>query len=420
MKGFKIIIVIANCLSWWHLANAQVIKGDMDGNGTLSIGDITVLAKTILGELPAEAIHYPITIPGQIENGDFLGLSKPVYVCHRALSGIDCPENSVHAVRNAAKLGQSFVECDVQQTADGISVVCHDATINSTMSSRLYGSLSSIEPIYINSLTWERLVNDYVYNTDIEEYKTRICTFEEWLEEVAKHQLTPLLHNVSPNLLPLVQRYFGNRFIWMGNFARCMQVRALAPDCFIIYQYAPEQQSDGTISDIPSVINAMKQIGGLCAYSSMVPATFSDEFLAALHQNGFYAQFSSSNSYNVPEMLEKGCNLILANNWCNENMHYAKVFDLKCSTFHSYQRTIKSGEKIAIPFSVQSRNVKVEIMFRGRANFSFNNQPYYFNTHEEVKIYEIGCNATTPEVLLHIQPVSDIQLLDIKFFEGAI
>lgn len=54
------------------------------------------------------------------------------------------------------------------------------------------------------------------------------------------------------------------------------------------------------------------------------------------------------------------------------------------------------------------------------SKWSFNNQPCYFNTHEEVKIYEIGCNTTTPEVHLHIQPVSDIQLLDINFFKGAI
>ncbi len=56
-----------------------------------------------------------------------------VYICaHRAntYSGVyekmDCPENSIPAIRRCISLGLDMVELDVRKTSDGVLVLCHD------------------------------------------------------------------------------------------------------------------------------------------------------------------------------------------------------------------------------------------------------------------------------------------------------
>lgn len=52
------------------------------------------------------------------------------------------PENSLEALESAIGMGVDIVEIDVQQTADGVLVVCHDRTINRTTNGR--GKISEI------------------------------------------------------------------------------------------------------------------------------------------------------------------------------------------------------------------------------------------------------------------------------------
>ena len=52
-------------------------------------------------------------------------------IAHRGFSG-KYPENTVLAVRKAAKLGVDYIEIDVHQSADGRVIVIHDATVDRT------------------------------------------------------------------------------------------------------------------------------------------------------------------------------------------------------------------------------------------------------------------------------------------------
>ena len=55
----------------------------------------------------------------------------PLLVGHRGAAG-HAPENTLAAARAAADLGVSWVETDVQRTADGVLVLVHDTTLDRT------------------------------------------------------------------------------------------------------------------------------------------------------------------------------------------------------------------------------------------------------------------------------------------------
>ena len=52
-------------------------------------------------------------------------------IAHRGASG-ECPENTLAAFRRAIEQSAGMIECDLQLTADGHVVVCHDWTVNRT------------------------------------------------------------------------------------------------------------------------------------------------------------------------------------------------------------------------------------------------------------------------------------------------
>lgn len=57
----------------------------------------------------------------------------PLAIAHRGGAGLPANagiENSLQAVRNAAALGYTYIETDVQATADGVALVLHDADLS--------------------------------------------------------------------------------------------------------------------------------------------------------------------------------------------------------------------------------------------------------------------------------------------------
>jgi glycerophosphoryl diester phosphodiesterase len=69
-------------------------------------------------------------------------------IAHRGASG-ECPENTLAAFRRAIEQSAGMIECDLQLTADGHVVICHDWTVDRTTDAR--GNLR------VSDLTLEQL-----------------------------------------------------------------------------------------------------------------------------------------------------------------------------------------------------------------------------------------------------------------------
>jgi glycerophosphoryl diester phosphodiesterase len=70
-------------------------------------------------------------------------------IAHRGASG-ECPENTMAAFRRAIEQSAGMIECDLQLTADGHVVVCHDWTVDRTTGAR--GRVSELTLDEIRSL----------------------------------------------------------------------------------------------------------------------------------------------------------------------------------------------------------------------------------------------------------------------------
>jgi glycerophosphoryl diester phosphodiesterase len=70
-------------------------------------------------------------------------------IAHRGASG-ECPENTLAAFRRAIEQSAGMIECDLQLTADGHVVVCHDWTVDRTTRAR--GRVSDLTLVQLRAL----------------------------------------------------------------------------------------------------------------------------------------------------------------------------------------------------------------------------------------------------------------------------
>lgn len=73
---------------------------------------------------------------------ELLSASRVLVIAHRGNSSV-APENTLPAFRSAAALGVDLVELDYHQTADGVPVVIHDATLERTTDAAARWGLAS-------------------------------------------------------------------------------------------------------------------------------------------------------------------------------------------------------------------------------------------------------------------------------------
>lgn len=343
---------------------------------------------------------------------DFIGLSNVVTCSHRGKSAIECPENSIHSITNAYHQGIKIVECDVAFTSDGIPVVIHDSTIDRTMNTIDDERVNS--SIAVSSLTLDELSTRYIYRASVEKYKTRICTFYEWLERVKELKLIPLLHNISADLIPLVKKYVGEKFIYMSRLENCLAVRKQSEQCFIIYQRAAQQDSEtGIISDENAVISDMLKIGGMCAYSSLSYSTFTDSFIEAIKENGLYWQYSTDAPNYTSDAIARGANMILTNNWCNNQLSYRPLYrmtdDIEHDTTENGMPKITMGKSTTIPLSITGTNIRLTIVCKGSVSISIDGVKSSFGG-DVMKAYQFGVNTIATNIDVSITADTDLTI----------
>ena len=102
-------------------------------------------------------------------------------VAHRAAC-LDAPENSLEAVREAAKNGAKWVEFDVSFTSDGVAVAFHDDTVDRVTSGS--GLISSLSLAQVAGLD---LASKHPKSSDFK--NARIPTVEQFVDECLKNDM---------------------------------------------------------------------------------------------------------------------------------------------------------------------------------------------------------------------------------------
>ncbi len=102
-------------------------------------------------------------------------LPKPFVCGHRGASG-HAPENTMAAFRLAQKMGATWLEFDVQLSADGIPIILHDDTLERTT--------SLAQPLKPSDLTRDELKELDAGSWFSDEYRNeRLPTLDEVLQE---------------------------------------------------------------------------------------------------------------------------------------------------------------------------------------------------------------------------------------------
>lgn len=355
----------------------------------------------------------------KIANGDFIGIDSVIAIAHRGMSAINCPENSIHSITNAAMQQVKIVECDVWFTSDNVPVVIHDSTINRTMNTVNDEDISGIDGIKVSSLTWEELSSLYIYKTSVEKYKTRICTFYEWMDRVVELGLIPFFHGVDISLIPYIQKRVGDNFIYMGYLALCKSVREISKKCFVMYQNAAQQDSDtGQLSDEDAVVADMLSIGGLCGYSSMNYETFTDTFIEKLKSANLYWQYSTNAPSKSTLAISRGVNFLLINNWCNNKLTYRPIYrlrnDLSNIDYSATERGMpKYNTNDVISFDnlpLSGNNIRMRIVVQGFILVNIGGIVSAFGS-TEMRTYQFGINIAWDAIDISITIQSDNALI---------
>ncbi|MFF8863658.1 glycerophosphodiester phosphodiesterase [Streptomyces sp. NPDC015139] len=138
------------------------------------------------------------------EVGEAAEPGGPTVIAHRGAAAYG-PENTLAAIDNAADLGFSWVENDVQRTKDGQLVVIHDDSLERT---------TNVEDVFPGRAPWK--VKDFtaaeIARLDAGSWfspayaGTRVPTLQQYMRRVERNHEKLLLEIKNPDLYPGIER----------------------------------------------------------------------------------------------------------------------------------------------------------------------------------------------------------------------
>lgn len=213
----------------------------------------------------------------------FTGRFKPCYdhlFVSKTGNNIVIPHQSLYHVRLSRRLGYNTIEANVAETKDGVYVVNH-------LSDRMFNGYfhhvdgtTDISEIKIYDVTWDWIVENVRYNSQIEKYRTRPCRLEEFLGECKQQNIIPFLGGA--NIAGIVN--IANQIMGKDNYIAYSGNRTLSPSA-IIYHWV-------TKTTKAEILEYCESIGKPFIYGMSNPTAFSDndlkDIVDTLHENGYW------------------------------------------------------------------------------------------------------------------------------------
>lgn len=158
---------------------------------------------------------------------------KENLIAHRGASAY-APENTMEAIRLAAKMGAKWIETDVQLTADGHLVMVHDATLNRATNGSGYVARTKLADIVgLDSGSWFSADYEGARTVTLEDYLTTILDKGLNLQLELK-EISGLEEPLVEAVCAMVQKLWSigeNGIFLSGLSERCMRLAAkLLPD----------------------------------------------------------------------------------------------------------------------------------------------------------------------------------------------
>lgn len=168
-------------------------------------------------------------------------VDAPMVIAHRGAS-LRAPENTLSAFLLAAQLGADAVELDVQLTADGYVVVCHDRTLDRTTTGSGLVSAHSLKEIsHLDAGSY--FASDFVGE--------RVPTLEEVFQIIADGMLIVIemksiakpWNALSEAVVSLIREYKLERRVVVSAFnpMALRHVRRIAPEIPVGLIVAPAE-----------------------------------------------------------------------------------------------------------------------------------------------------------------------------------
>lgn len=243
------------------------------------------------------------------------------YVAHRSLhpDGV-APENSLEAIRWAARAGFKIVEMDSRSTLDGELFVMHDGTVNRTC---LYANGKKVKKTVTTSkITFEELRGKYRLKDNNGNVGEMIPTFEEMVKECKANGIYPMVHYHPGDIdrvVKILKDSFGDDFVmFTGDQAVLRRTRELAPNCLIMYGIFPTNRD--------TAIEFLEEIGGPCAVSTMQLEILDKEFTAECIKRGIDVQASTADYVVLPNLMAGTWTYLLSNWRCQSILKSDKKF----------------------------------------------------------------------------------------------
>lgn len=153
---------------------------------------------------------------------------KENLIAHRGASAY-APENTLEAIRLAAKMGAKWIETDVQLTADGHLVMIHDAKLDRTTNGSglvVHSKLADI--VSLDSGTWFSADYKDARTVTLEDYLTTIL--EEGLNlQLELKEMSGLEEPLVEATCAVVKKHWpiGENALFLSGFSeRCMRLAA--------------------------------------------------------------------------------------------------------------------------------------------------------------------------------------------------
>lgn len=230
---------------------------------------------------------------------------KPLVWAHRGASGY-APENTLAAFRKTVEMGADGVELDIQMTADGELVVCHDEKIDRTSTGT--GLIKDFTLAELKEL-------DFSYKFKDEYPEEKIPTMREVFELLKPTTLTINIElktgiifypNIEERILTLTKEFgMEDRVLYSSfNHYTVKRIKELDPAAKVGFLYA-----DGTI-DMPNY-------GKTHGVDALHPALYNIQFPGFLEdcaKNGLEVNVWTVNTGEFAGMAcQAGVNAIITN-----------------------------------------------------------------------------------------------------------